>query len=80
MGQRKNSKNARKLSNNYEAILAQGKEMAAAKASKEMKDVDLFAVNVQKGAGVKRQREKLAKDRFKSKERSRGPTEITLLK
>ena len=42
--------------------------------------MDLFAVNVQKGLGVKRQREKLAAARFKAKERSRGPTEETLLK
>ena len=80
MGQRKNSKNARKLSNNYDAILEQGKQLAARTASKDIKDVDLFAVNVQKGLGVKRQREKLAAARFKAKERSRGPTEETLLK
>jgi len=54
--------------------------MQKAKAAKEMKDVDLFAVNVQKGVGVKRQREKLAAARFKDKVRSRGPTEETLLK
>jgi len=49
-------------------------------AEKMAKDPNFFSVNVQKGAGVKRMREKLSADRFKAKETKFGPTEDALLK
>lgn len=65
MGQKKNSKNARKLNPMYEGLEQIAKDRKSVSDAKKMADVDLFSVNVTKGAGMKRQREKLAADRFK---------------